>query len=126
MYAEDGYFLASPGCSRELALLAFEKLAERVDLIAFVETSAGDVVEDGHLLGASCIAGSIDLSKSRKFILLSLDGERTSEVRYLATDQPTGELKIIEPRRRGVVYEVDHVGDKFSSAPISTLPTSGS
>jgi hypothetical protein len=51
------YFLASPGCSRELALLAFEKLAERVDLIAFVETSAGDVVEDGHLLGASCIAG---------------------------------------------------------------------
>ena len=51
------YFLASPGCSRELALLAFGKLAERVDLIAFVETSAGDVVEDGHLLGASYIAG---------------------------------------------------------------------
>ena len=37
----------------------------------------------------------------------------TSEVRYLATDQPTGELKIIEPRRRGVIYEVDHVGDRF-------------
>jgi hypothetical protein len=51
------YFLASPGCSRELALLAFGKLAERVDLIAFVETGAGDVVEDGHLLGASYIAG---------------------------------------------------------------------
>lgn len=40
-----------------LALLAFGKLAERVDLIAFVETGAGDVVEDGHLLGASYIAG---------------------------------------------------------------------
>ena len=51
------YFLASPGCSRELAPLAFGKLAERVDLIAFVETGAGDVVEDGHLLGASYIAG---------------------------------------------------------------------
>ena len=38
-------------------LLAFGKLAERVDLIAFVETGAGDVVEDGHLLGASYIAG---------------------------------------------------------------------
>ena len=29
------------------------------------------------------------------------------------TNQPTGELKIIEPRRRGVIYEVDHVGDEF-------------
>jgi oligopeptidase B len=56
---------------------------------------------------------SIDLSKSRKFILLSLDGGRTSEVRYLATDRPSGELKIIEPRRRGIIYEVDHVGDRF-------------
>jgi hypothetical protein len=51
------YFLAGPGCSRELTLLAFGKLAERVDLIAFVKTRAGDVVEDGHLLGASYIAG---------------------------------------------------------------------
>ena len=56
---------------------------------------------------------SIDLSKSRKFILLSLDGGRNSEVRYLATDRPSGELKIIEPRRRGIIYEVDHVGDRF-------------
>ena len=56
---------------------------------------------------------SIDLSKSRKFILLNIDGERTSEFRYLPVDQPTGELKVIEPRRRGVIYEVDHVGDKF-------------
>jgi oligopeptidase B len=56
---------------------------------------------------------SIELSKSRKFILLDLDCERTSEIRYLATDQPTGELKVIEPRRRGVIYEVDHVDDKF-------------
>ena len=55
--ALETYFLASPGCSRELALLAFGKLAERVDLIALVETGAGDVVEDGHLLGASYIAG---------------------------------------------------------------------
>ena len=34
-------------------VVAFGKLAERIDLIAFVETGAGDVVEDGHLLGAS-------------------------------------------------------------------------
>ena len=56
---------------------------------------------------------SLDLSKSRKFMLLDIDGEHTSEVRYLAVDQPTGDLKLIEPRRRGIIYEIDHAGDKF-------------
>lgn len=56
---------------------------------------------------------SLDLSKSRKFILLDLDAERWREFRYLPVDQPTGEFRIIEPRRRGLVYEAEHVGDKF-------------
>jgi oligopeptidase B len=56
---------------------------------------------------------SISLSKSRKFILLDIDGERTSEFRYLPADQPTGEFKVVQPRRRGVIYEIDHVGDEF-------------
>jgi oligopeptidase B len=56
---------------------------------------------------------SLDLSKSRKFMLLNVEGEHTSEVRYLAIDQPTGGLKVIEPRRRGVIYEIDHTGDTF-------------
>jgi oligopeptidase B len=56
---------------------------------------------------------SIGLSKSRKFALVNINEERTSEYRYLPIDQPTTELKVIEPRRRGVIYDVDHVGDKF-------------
>jgi len=56
---------------------------------------------------------SINLSRSRKFVLLNLDEERTSEFRYLPADQSTGELKVIERRRRGVIYEIDHVGDQF-------------
>jgi hypothetical protein len=56
---------------------------------------------------------SLDLSKSRKFILLDLDAERWREFRYLPVDQPTGEFRVIEPRRGGLVYEADHVGDKF-------------
>ena len=56
---------------------------------------------------------SIGLSKSRKFALVNISEERTSEFRYLPIDQPTAELKVIEPRRRGVIYEVDHVGDQF-------------
>jgi oligopeptidase B len=56
---------------------------------------------------------SIGLSKSRKFALVNISEERTSECRYLPIDQPTGGLKVIEPRRQGVIYEVDHVGDAF-------------
>jgi oligopeptidase B len=56
---------------------------------------------------------SVELSKSRKFILIDLDAERSSEFRYLPADRPTDEFKIIEPRRRDVIYEVDHVGDTF-------------
>jgi len=56
---------------------------------------------------------SIGLSKSRKLALVNINEERTSEFRYLPIDQPTAELRIIEPRRRGVIYDVDHVGDQF-------------
>ena len=53
------------------------------------------------------------LSKSRKFVLLHIEAEHTSEVRYLPVDQSNGELKIIEPRQGGVIYEIDHAGDHF-------------
>ncbi len=56
---------------------------------------------------------SIDPSKSRAFMLLNIEGEHTSEVRYLDLNKPAGTLKIIEPRRQGVIYEIDHVGEKF-------------
>ena len=47
-------------------------------------------------------SASLDLSKSRKFILLDLDAERWREFRYMDVDQPTGEFRIIEPRRGGL------------------------
>ena len=56
---------------------------------------------------------AINLSRSRKFVLFNIDEERTSEFRYLPVDQPAAELKVIEPRRRGVIYEADHLGDQF-------------
>jgi oligopeptidase B len=56
---------------------------------------------------------SLDLSKSRKFLLLNIEGEHTTEVRYLDVDQPGSALTVIEPRRRGVIYDVDHTGDRF-------------
>ena len=56
---------------------------------------------------------SITLSRSRKFILFNIDEERTSEFRYLPADRAAEELKVIEPRRRGVIYEADHLGEQF-------------
>jgi oligopeptidase B len=56
---------------------------------------------------------SISLSRSQKFILLNTSEERTSEYHYLPADQSTQKLNVMEPRRRGVIYEVDHAGDEF-------------
>ena len=56
---------------------------------------------------------SLELSKSRQFIFMEIDEERTSEVRYLPADRPTDEFKIMEPRRSDVLYHADHVGDRF-------------
>jgi hypothetical protein len=52
-------------------------------------------------------------AKSRKFVLVNIEGEHTSEVQYLRADQPCGELKVIQPRWGGVMYEIDHAGDQF-------------
>lgn len=52
-------------------------------------------------------------SKSRRFILIESDQEQTSEARYLPADQPEGTFRVVEPRRAGVRYDIDHVGDTF-------------
>ncbi len=56
---------------------------------------------------------SLRLSKSRKFILLDITSELSTEVRYLAVDTPFSKFKLIEPRHQGVQYYADHLGDRF-------------
>jgi oligopeptidase B len=51
---------------------------------------------------------SIDLTRSRKYLVLSLDSKITSEVRVLDADQPDGEFRVVAPRRTGVEYAVEH------------------
>ncbi len=43
------------------------------------------------------------------FILCSLDSKVTSEVWVLDADDPDGTFRVIEPRRQGIEYAVDHV-----------------
>jgi oligopeptidase B len=54
---------------------------------------------------------SVSLTRSRGVIAISLDSRVTSEVHLLRADDPTGELVMVEPRRQGIQYSVDHHDD---------------
>ncbi|MDP9402713.1 MAG: S9 family peptidase [Actinomycetota bacterium] len=50
----------------------------------------------------------VHLTLSERYILLGLESKVTSEVRYVAADDPTGEFLVVQPREQGVEYDVDH------------------
>ena len=56
---------------------------------------------------------SIERTRSRDFVLITSASAVTSEVHFLATDAPAKPPRLIEPRRQGVEYYVDHRGDAF-------------
>jgi len=70
-------------------------------------TPAGDDVivyqEDDGRFGVG-----IDLSRSERYLILSIDSKLTSEVRLLDARDPAGEFTIVAPRRPGVEYGVEH------------------
>ena len=47
-------------------------------------------------------------TKDDRFVLCGLDSKVTSEVRVLDADDPTGDFSVVEARRQGVEYSVDH------------------
>jgi oligopeptidase B len=50
----------------------------------------------------------IGLSRSRRFLMIELESKVTSEVWLLPADEPTGEFRVVWPRREGVEYSVSH------------------
>jgi oligopeptidase B len=67
---------------------------------------AGDVlvleeVDDHFYLG-------VGRTRDDRFVLCGLDSKVTSEVWVLDADDPTGAFTVIEPRRHGIEYSVDH------------------
>ena len=52
-------------------------------------------------------------TRSRDWLVMNLGSLTTNEVRVLAASQPTGEWKLIAPRRQDREYYVDHRGDQF-------------
>jgi oligopeptidase B len=47
-------------------------------------------------------------TKDDRYILLVLESKVTTEVRALSADDPSGSFSVIEPRRQGIEYSVDH------------------
>ncbi|MGD0881140.1 MAG: S9 family peptidase [Acidimicrobiales bacterium] len=61
-------------------------------------------------------------TKDDRFVLCGLDSKVTSEVRVLDADEPTGAFSVVEPRRHGIEYSVDHDrGDPGSGRPARFL-----
>ncbi len=56
---------------------------------------------------------SVSLSRSRAFLFLDLHAKTTSEVRFLPADRPQARPRLIERRKAGLEYGVDHAGDWF-------------
>ncbi|MFP4082660.1 MAG: S9 family peptidase [Candidatus Aminicenantes bacterium] len=52
-------------------------------------------------------------SKSKKFIFMGSFHTLSSEFHYLDADNPEGEFKVILPREKDHLYQVDHFQDKF-------------
>jgi oligopeptidase B len=56
---------------------------------------------------------SVDLSRSERFVIFHLGSAVTSEVWVLPSDDPLAEFSVVEPRRQGVEYSVEHQGERF-------------
>lgn len=52
-------------------------------------------------------------SRDKAFVFLTSESKLTSEVRYISSDSPNDELKVIEPRQNEHKYFADHRGDFF-------------
>ena len=55
----------------------------------------------------------ITSTKSKEYLFLAMGSISSNEYRYIKSDAPDSEWKIIAPRRKDVEYSVDHHGDRF-------------
>jgi oligopeptidase B len=56
---------------------------------------------------------SVARTRSGAYIVVSLNSQITSEAHLLRADDPTAAPSVIEPRRQGIEYAVDHHADRF-------------
>jgi oligopeptidase B len=56
---------------------------------------------------------SVELTKSERYIIFSSTSQITSESWFMPAGQAGGSPRLIEARRHGIEYSVDHQGDRF-------------
>jgi len=56
---------------------------------------------------------SLRKTRSRRFLMLTLESNTTSEVHFLDASDPEGVFRVIEPRRHRVEYTAEHRGERF-------------
>ena len=56
---------------------------------------------------------SVNTTRDEQYLLFGLGSSTTTEVRYLPASEPFGTPQIIQPRRQGVEYDVDHHSGTF-------------
>jgi oligopeptidase B len=56
---------------------------------------------------------SVELTKSERYVVFSSSSQITSESRYMRSDEPESTPVLIEARRHGIEYSVDHQEDHF-------------
>ena len=55
----------------------------------------------------------IQKTRSERFLVISSSQTLATEERVLEADDPTGEFRVVLPRKRGHEYRIDHHGDHF-------------
>ncbi|MBI4243751.1 MAG: S9 family peptidase [Planctomycetes bacterium] len=56
---------------------------------------------------------SVSNTRSREYTIIDSGGYSLAEVMYLSTDDPEGVFKVVEPRKKDMLYSVDHSGGYF-------------
>jgi oligopeptidase B len=56
---------------------------------------------------------SVELTKSERYIIFTSSSHVTSESRFLSSDDPSAEPRMVEPRRYGIEYSIDHQEGRF-------------
>jgi oligopeptidase B len=56
---------------------------------------------------------SVESTKSERYVVFTSTSQVTSEIRFLPADQPEASPHLVEARRHGIEYSIDHQGDRF-------------
>jgi oligopeptidase B len=83
------------------AMRPFQLWRHRVGTDPAEDTMVYEETDEHFYLG-------VGRTKDDSYVVMVLDSKVTSEVRVCAADDPRGRFRIIEPRRQGIEYSVDH------------------